>query len=425
MHSPEQGTPVPGMELGMINRTLRVPLASRPLAGVGAAVGAILLAMLVVTVNPRELVRRRSGVLETDNLALTPVILGLKEPTWVIGAPDGRLIALERAGMVRVMRDGVLLQAPALDLTDRISVDSEEGLLCLVFDPHFTDDGYVYVDYTDRSLAIQVVRYQFTADDPDRLDPASAHTILTVPKKNPAHNGGTLAFGPDGYLYVSVGDDEHDVDAQDLSSLHGKILRLDTAGGDPYAIPPGNPFATRTGAAPEIWSYGLRNPWRFSFDPPTGDVWIGDVGDVTRDEIDLQPAASGGGENYGWPEQEGSVWHCDTTTIAPCPFPGVTEPILDYPSHESMMCALIGGYVYRGSAAPGLVGAYIFGDLCTGRVMAAVKDDAQNGSWKRVILSAQPIKISSLGEDANHELYVVDMQGGVVYRVSGGSLPAA
>ncbi|MBV9359430.1 MAG: PQQ-dependent sugar dehydrogenase, partial [Chloroflexi bacterium] len=177
-------------------------------------------------------------------------------------------------------------------------------------------------------------------------------------------------------------------------------------------------------AAPEIWSYGLRNPWRVSFDRATGDLWIGDVGDVTRDEIDLQPAGSGGGENYGWPAQEGSVWRCDPkSTDPPCPLPGVTEPILDYPSHESMMCALIGGYVYRGSAAPGLVGTYIFGDLCTGRVLAAVKDDARPGGWKRVILSAQPIKISSLGEDAAGELYLVDMQGGVVYRVTDGSLP--
>jgi glucose/arabinose dehydrogenase len=388
-----------------------------------AVVGAAVLAMLVVMVNPRALIHRRSEVLESDNLTLTPVITGLKEPSWVVGAPDGRLFALERSGMVRVVRDGELRQTPALDLTDQISLDTEEGLLCLVFDPHFADNGYVYLDYTDRSLAVQVVRYQFAADDPDRLDPATAHTILTVPKKNPAHNGGTLAFGPDGYLYVSVGDDEHDVDAQDLSNLHGKILRIDTARADPYGIPPTNPFVSLPGAVPEIWSYGLRNPWRISFDRTTGNLWIGDVGDVTRDEIDLQPASSGGGENYGWPAREGTVWHCAATSVRPCPLPGVAEPILDYPSHESMMCALIGGYVYRGSAAPGLAGSYIFGDLCTGRVMAAVKDDAQQGGWKRVILGAQPIKISSLGEDENHELYVVDMQGGVVYRITRGSLP--
>jgi glucose/arabinose dehydrogenase len=405
-----------------------VPTRPRLITGKGplvvvVVVVAAVLAMLVVMVNPRALARRRSDMLESDNLTLTPVINGLKEPSWVVGATDGRLFALERAGMVRVVQDGELRQTPALDLTDQISLDTEEGLLCLVFDPHFADNGYVYLDYTDKSLAVQVIRYQFMADDPDRLDPASAHTILTVPKKNPAHNGGTLAFGPDGYMYVSVGDDEHDVDAQDLSNLHGKILRIDTAGGDPYAIPPTNPFVSRPGAAPEIWSYGLRNPWRISFDRTTGNLWIGDVGDVTRDEIDLQPASSRGGENYGWPAQEGSVWHCDATSLRPCPLPGVTEPILDYPSHESMMCALIGGYLYRGSAAPGLVGTYIFGDLCTGRVMAAVKDDAQQGGWKRVILGAQPIKISSLGEDENHELYVVDMQGGVVYRIARGSLP--
>jgi glucose/arabinose dehydrogenase len=138
-----------------------------------------------------------------------------------------------------------------------------------------------------------------------------------VPKSNAAHNGGTLAFGPDGDLYISVGDDQHEVDAQDLSSLHGKILRLELAKDDPYAIPVTNPFAGRSGVAPEIWSYGLRNPWRFSFDRLTGNLWIGDPGDVTRDEIDLQPANSGGGENYGWPAQEGTVWRCDRTNSSP------------------------------------------------------------------------------------------------------------
>jgi glucose/arabinose dehydrogenase len=242
-----------------------------------------------------------------------------------------------------------------------------------------------------------------------------------VPKNSQTHNGGTLAFGPDGYLYVSIGDDEHDIDAQDLSNLHGKILRLDVASGDPYTIPASNPFVHQPGAAPEIWAYGLRNPWRMSFDQVTGNLWIGDVGDLTRDEIDLQPADSGGGLNYGWPLQEGFVWHCDARSPSPCPLPGVTEPILDFPPHESMMCAVIGGYVYRGSAAPGLVGTYLFGDQCTGRVMATVKDNTQPGGWKRLLLGAQPIKICSFGEDAAGELYVVDMQGGVVYKVTGGS----
>jgi glucose/arabinose dehydrogenase len=384
----------------------------------------LVLAVLIVglgVVRQRVLARAQSDVLQSKNLTLTPVVKGLKEPTWLVSAPDGRLFVLERAGTVRVVRDGALKPTPVLDLTDRVSTSTEQGLLCLVFDPHFADNGYVYVDYTDTDRAVQVIRYQFLADDPDRLDPATAHTILDLPKKSMYHNGGTLAFGPDGYLYVSVGDDENSAGAADLGNLYGKILRLDLAGGDPYAVPPSNPFVDRPGAAPEIWSYGLRNPYRISFDRQTGELWIGDVGEANWEEVDLQPASSagGGGENYGWPIQEGR--HCDPKSQATCSPPGVTEPIVEY--DHNMNCAVIGGYVYRGSAVPGLVGTYLFGDLCTGGVFAAVPNGA--GGWKRIELGFQPIKISSFGEDAAGEVYVVDMQGGVVYRITGGSLPAS
>lgn len=396
--------------------------ANRALLIVAIVIGVVVLVFGLTAARQRIQLRTRSDVLQSANLSLTPVVKGLKEPTWYAASPDGRFFALERAGTIRLVQNGELAATPVLDLTDRISLDTEEGLLCLVFDPHFSDNGYVYVDYTDKSLAVQIVRYQFMANDPDRLDPASAHTILTLPKQHSAHNGGTLAFGPDGYLYISVGDDEHSENAQDLSNMYGKILRVDLAGGDPYTIPPTNPFVDRQGVAKEIWSYGFRNPWRVGFDAASGDLWIGDVGETDREEVDHQLASSTGGENYGWPKQEGFEWHCDQNTPAPC-LAGVTEPILDY-THQ-MTCAVIGGYVYRGSQAPALVGTYLFGDLCTGQVFAAVKADDQPGGYKRVILSSQPIKISSFAEDPSHELYVVDMQGGVIYHVTGGSLPAA
>jgi glucose/arabinose dehydrogenase len=181
-----------------------------------------------------------------------------------------------------------------------VSLGTEEGLLGLAFHPAFAQNGLVYVDYTANDWSVQVVRYRVSPDQPDVVDPASAEVVLNLPKRSKYHNGGMLAFGPDGYLYVSVGDDEVSESAQDLGTLVGKILRLDVDAAQPYAVPPSNPFANQDGARGEIWSYGLRNPWRFSFDRATGDLWIGDVGDATWEEVDFQPASSRGGGNYGW-----------------------------------------------------------------------------------------------------------------------------
>jgi glucose/arabinose dehydrogenase len=239
--------------------------------------------------------------------------------------------------------------------------------------------------------------------------------VLSIAKKAMFHNGGMLAFGPDDFLYVGVGDDEEPSFAQDLSSLHGKLLRLDVDAAGAYAIPSENPFVHQSGARGEVWAYGLRNPWRFSFDRLTGDLWIGDVGDTRLEEVDLQRATSRGGENYGWPMNEG------TECLLPqqCRTPQLIVPVVTY-GHD-MNCSLTGGYVYRGSEVPELVGAYLFGDLCTGGVFAL--QPTADGGWTRVELGFQPIKISSFGEDANGEVYVVDMQGGVVYQIIDGSIP--
>jgi glucose/arabinose dehydrogenase len=214
-----------------------------------------------------------------------------------------------------------------------------------------------------------------------------------------------------------VGDDEVSESAQDLGTLVGKILRLDVDAAQPYAVPPSNPFANQDGARGEIWSYGLRNPWRFSFDRATGDLWIGDVGDATWEEVDFQPASSRGGENYGWPMYEG--FQCMVTDH--CQDDGLVPPLVTY--GHNMNCAIMGGYVYRGISAAALIGSYLFGDLCTGGVFA-IGGSADQG-WTRLELGFQPIKISSFGEDAAGELYVVDFQGGAIYKVVGGSLPPA
>ena len=370
---------------------------------------------LVVT---RVRARAQSDWLQGRNLTLAPVIKGLKEPTYVVGPPDGsnRLFALEREGRIRIAdANGVLQPTPFLDVSDNTSTGTEEGMLGLAFDPAFTQNGYVYVDYTANDASVQIVRYTVNADRPNQVDPSTASTVMTIPKRSKFHNGGTLVFGPDGYLYISVGDDEASEEAQRLTSVYGKILRIDVTSAQPYAIPPTNPFVNQAGARGEIWAYGFRNPWRISFDRDTGDLWVGDVGDAKWEEVDMQPASSAGGENYGWPYLEGT----ECADQAHCKDPGLVPPLVTY--GHNMTCAVMGGYVYRGPTAKAFTGSYLFGDLCTGGVFTIVGGPSQG--WTRVELGFQPIKISSFGEDPAGDVYVVDMQSGVIYRIVDGSVP--
>jgi glucose/arabinose dehydrogenase len=383
---------------------------------IAVAILAVVVADLVVT---RVRARAQSDWLQGKNLTLVPAVKGLKEPTYATVPPDGtrRFFLLEREGRIRVAdADGTLHPTSFLDVSDNTSTGTEEGMLGLAFDPGFTQNGYVYVDYTANDASVQVVRYTVSSDQPDQVDPSSASTVMSIPKRSKFHNGGTLAFGPDGYLYISVGDDEASDEAQKLTSVYGKILRIDVDSGQPYAIPPSNPFANQAGARGEIWSYGLRNPWRFSFDRETGDLWIGDVGDAKWEEIDMQPASSQGGENYGWPYLEGT----ECADPAHCNDPGLVPPLVTY--GHNMTCAVMGGYVYRGPTVKAFTGSYLFGDLCTGGVFTLVGGSQQG--WTRVELGFQPIKIDSFGEDPGGDVYVVDMQGGVIYRVTDGSIPS-
>jgi glucose/arabinose dehydrogenase len=383
---------------------------------------ALIVAGVVLTgvVTARVRARQHVDWFEGKNLTLAPVVKGLKEPTFVVGPPDGskRLFIGERAGRIKVADgDGNLKLTPFLDVSDDTSSSSEQGMLGLAFHPSFKDNGFVYVDRTSGDGNIQVVRYTVSPEQPDQVDLATAETVLTIPKKSKYHNGGDLAFGPDGFLYIAVGDDEASEQAQVLTNLYGKILRIDVDAAQPYAIPPSNPFVNQPGARGEIWTYGFRNPWRFSFDRHTGDMWIGDVGDAKMEEVDLQPASSQGGDNFGWPWFEGS----ECLDAEHCHDAGLVPPVVTY-GHD-MNCAVMGGYVYRGPTATGLVGAYLFGDLCTGGVFS-LRGDAQQG-WKRVELGFNPIKIDSFGQDANGDVYVVDMQSGVIYKIMDGSIPAA
>ena len=302
-------------------------------------------------------------------IALRPVISGLSEPTSIVNAGDSRLFIAQQTGRIAIYDGTRVLPQPFLDVSSLISTNGEErGLLGLAFSPHYRDDGSFYIDYTNTAGDTVVARYHVSASDPNVADRASAQVILTVAQPYPNHNGGELQFGPDGYLYIAMGDGGSGGDpenrAQTLSTLLGKILRIDVANAATYRIPPTNPFANRAGAAPEIWAWGVRNPWRFSFDRLTGDLWIADVGQDNYEEVDFQPASSTGGENYGWHRMEG--FHCYNPSTN-CNDGTLTLPVLEY-SHADGSCSITGGYRYRGALFSRLYGTYFYGDFCTGKI---------------------------------------------------------
>jgi glucose/arabinose dehydrogenase len=354
-------------------------------------------------------------------VAFEPLATGLVNPVAVTHASDGsarRFIALQE-GRILVHDGAGVLGEPFLDVRSLVSCCAgERGLASLVFDP---GPGHVYITYADLSGASALARYSVSATDPNRADPGSGSVLLNIPQTTAVHYAGHLHFGPDGYLYVSRGDGgvntDPDSNAQNLGTLLGKILRLDVGGGLPYGIPPDNPFLGTPGAQPEIWARGLRNPWRFSFDRVTGDVFIGDVGQSRFEEVNFQPAISPGGENYGWRLMEGG--HCFIPSVG-CNPGGLTLPILEY--DHSLGCSVTGGFRYRGRAIPELYGHYLFSDWCSGRLWTAREDG--DGQWTTTELVDTPYSIASFGEDAAGELYIVHrpvQTTGAVYRIVHGS----
>jgi glucose/arabinose dehydrogenase len=319
-------------------------------------------------------------------------------PTYLTQAPGDptRLYYSERAGRIRVVHDGTLLPTPFLDIDALVG----DTLQSFEFHPDFQTNGFFYVVYLTPEMVSVVARY--TALGPDTADPASEEILLTLEQPLSSHNVNWVGFGPDGYLYIAVGDGgaatsgEH---AQDLSLLFGKILRVDVDSGLPYTIPPDNPFVASEGLD-EIWAYGLRNPWRLSFDRFTGDLWISDVGDSSREEFSMQPAGSPGGENYGWNCMEGFICHTPADGCV-CGEPGLIAPLYDYT--HGVGCAIIGGYVYRGDAIQSLQGHYVFADNCSGRVWAY---DCTTGDVTD--LFSIPMQLTSFGEDLDGELYVLN-----------------
>jgi glucose/arabinose dehydrogenase len=349
------------------------------------------------------------------NLGLEPVATGLTFPTYLTSPPgDNRLFVLEKRGPIRVIKDGVLLPAPFLDLTSKVSsTGGEQGLLGLAFAPDYATSGRFFVHYTEPSGASIIESYRVSAD-PDRADAASASLVLSVARPGTAHNGGQLLFGPDGYLYIGLGDgdDSDNGRGQSVEDLLSSVLRIDVSTA-PYAVPPDNPFVGTAGARPEVWSYGLRNPWSFSFDPANGDLYIADVGEGRWEEVNYSSAAEGAGRgvNYGWSVMEGR--HC---TRASCDQTGLTLPVLEYAHPEG--CSVTGGHVYRGTAIPGLQGNYFYADYCQGWVRTFRMEGGVLGGeteWPELEPEGQ---ITSIGKDAAGELYIVTQQGGVYQIVA-------
>jgi glucose/arabinose dehydrogenase len=351
-------------------------------------------------------------------LELQPVVGGLDTPVAMAHAGDGsgRLFVMEKKGLVRVVQDGVLSEAPFLDIRDRVgSSSSEQGLLGLAFHPDYAGNGLFYIDYTDLQGDTVVARYAAGAET-NRADAGSEVLILTLDQPAANHNGGHLAFGPDGYLYIGTGDGGGSGDrygnGQNGQTLLGAILRLDVDGGLPYVVPPTNPFVGRPNVRDEIWAFGLRNPWRYSFDRLTGDLFVADVGQNQYEEVDFQPAASGGGQNYGWPIMEGK--HCFPAD-QPCERAGLALPVREY--DHAVGCSVTGGYVYRGQDFPILAGIYLFGDYCSGRIWGL--SPAGDGEWRASELARVDAQLSSFGEDERGELYLLDMGRGALLKVSG------
>jgi len=358
----------------------------------------------------------------TPPLTAQRVVGGLDQPVD-LQAPPGdhaRLFVVEQPGRIRIVRNGAVA-ATFLDIVGRVGSGGERGLLGLAFHPRYAENGRFFVNYTDRAGDTHISEFRAQPPGSDSADPASERPLLFVAQPFPNHNGGGLAFGNDGKLYIALGDGGSGGDplgnGQDLGTPLGKILRVDVDAGAPFAVPADNPFVSTPGAFPAIWAYGLRNPWRISFDRASGDLMIGDVGQGAFEEVDVGLVSRRGGENYGWNVMEGN--HCFDPP-AGCSSGGLTLPVVEYSHGDG--CSITGGYVYRGCRMPGYQGTYFYGDYCTALVRSF---RFQNGAaadqrdWTSA-LSRGVDAISSFGVDADGEIYIVDHTG-EIYRIVPGS----
>jgi glucose/arabinose dehydrogenase len=345
-----------------------------------------------------------------------------ENPVDIVSPPDddSRLMVVEQTGRIMVLRGGRTLSRPFLDLRSDIAYGGEQGLLSVAFPPDYRRSGRFYVYYTNRGAADnRIVEYRRSASNPDRADASSARLVLAMPNLEANHNGGLMLFGPDGLMYVGTGDggganDQHGArgNAQDLGSLLGKLLRIDprASGGRPYRIPSSNPFVGRAGARGEIYAYGLRNPWRFSFDRRTGDLAIGDVGQDQVEEVDFVRRGRGRGANFGWRVFEGNRRNVPGELA-----PGAIGPVIVH-RHSEGWCSVTGGYIVRDPTVPSLFGRYVYGDFCEGRVRTARLRAGRAVPDRPLDLRGVP-SISSFGQDNRGRVYVVSLAG-PIYRLA-------
>ena len=357
-----------------------------------------------------------------QTIRLTTIATGIPDPTDIQSSNDGsgRLFLVQQNGIVRIFRNGALVPQPFLDIRSKTRSDGERGLLGLAFPPDFAARQRFYVNYNEPTGNGNTIIAQYRVSaDPDVADVASEVVILRISQPFSNHKGGQLRFGPDGYLYIGMGDGGSGGDpqrnGQNRNALLGKMLRIDVES-EPgrVRIPPDNPFVNMAGSRGEIWAIGVRNPWRFSFDRATGDLWMADVGQENYEEVNFQPAGSRGGENYGWNFMEGA--HCYLNN---CSMSGLVLPVAEY-SH-ALGCSVTGGFVYRGRLAPGLRGVYLYTDYCSGRIWGI---ERQGAEWvNRQLMTCSGCNISTFGEDESGELYVANADNGSILRVEGAPAP--
>lgn len=341
---------------------------------------------------------------------------GLSSPVNIANAGDNRLFIAEQRGFIKIISpNGTINAQPFLNITDKVVYGGERGLLGIAFHPKYSTNGYFYVNYIGKGDSTHISRFKVSSGDFNLADPQSELKLMTIFQPYQNHNGGDLKFGPDGYLYIGMGDGGSSGDpgnrAQNPKELLGKMLRIDVDHGNPYSIPSTNPFYNSTTTRGEIWALGLRNPWRFSFDRLTGDLWIADVGQNTIEEIDFQAAGSKGGENYGWRCYEGNQAY----SSGGCgPFSMFTSPVYTYP--QGLECSVTGGFVYRGSTSSPFYGRYFFTDYCADKIWTLKK---VAGSWIREDFGQfTGNNFSTFGEDAIGQIYVAGLSSGKIFRIS-------
>lgn len=354
-------------------------------------------------------------------IELEQVASGLSSPVDITHAGDDRLFIVERSASIRILNaDGTLRAQDFLDINSRVVNafgQSEQGLLGLAFHPDYANNGYFFVYYINNGGDGVLARFSVDPNDPNKADPDSEKIIMEINQPYPNHNGGGIKFGIDGYLYIGLGDggaaEDPENRSQNPQTLLGKMLRIDIDNGDPYSIPADNPFAEEDFTLDEIWAVGVRNPWRFSFDKETHDLWMGDVGQYVWEEINFQPADSPGGENYGWRCYEGN----NTFNTSGCPSAdNFVEAAVDYNHQGLTHCSVTGGFVYRGQDYPTMTGQYLYADYCSGQFWATAPDG--NGGWTTAEIGRFPgYDISTFGEDINGELYVARLTQGRIYKI--------